>query len=97
LLLNYSGSWSRYQSFREAKDQRRADGAAIRIAKFRRPARVPAELGDIRPAASVKATHAYSQPGTYFPVLRATSQRESDAKTPYARIQNLGRVRVIVK
>jgi hypothetical protein len=30
-------------------------------------------------------------------VLRATSQREGDAKTPYARIQNLGRVRVVVK
>lgn len=58
---------------------------------------VPAEFGDIRPAVSVKATHSYSQPGTYFPVLRATSQREGDPKTPFGRIQNLGRVRVVVK
>jgi len=33
---------------------------------------------------------------TYFPVHRATSQREDDAKTPYARIQNLG-VRFVVQ
>jgi hypothetical protein len=58
---------------------------------------VPAELGDIRPAVSVKATHSYSQPGTYFPVLRATSQREGDRDTPFGRVQNLGRARVVVK
>ena len=58
---------------------------------------VPAELGDIRPAVSVKATHAYLQPGTYFPALRATSQREGDPKTQFGRIQNLGRARVVVK
>jgi len=46
---------------------------------------------------TLKATYSFSQPGTYFPVLRATSQREGDPKTPYARIQNLGRVRVVVK
>ena len=58
---------------------------------------VPAELGDIKPAASVKATHSYSKPGTYFPVLRATSQREGDPKTQFGRIKNLGRARVVVK
>ena len=58
---------------------------------------VPAELSDIRPAVSVKATHAYSHPGTYFPVLRATSQREGEPKTQFGRIQNLGRARVIVR
>ena len=46
---------------------------------------------------SVKTTYAYSQPGTYFPVLRATAQRDGDAKTPYARVQNLGRMPVVVK
>jgi hypothetical protein len=51
------------------------------------------------PAARVtlKAAHAFSKPGTYFPVLRAASQRAGDSKTPYARIQNLGRVRVVVR
>lgn len=58
---------------------------------------VPAELAGISPAVSVNATHAWSQPGTYFPVLRAFSQREGDPKTQFARIQNLGRARVVVK
>lgn len=37
------------------------------------------------------------KPGTYFPVLHATSQREGDPDTPWARIENLDRVRVVVK
>jgi hypothetical protein len=47
--------------------------------------------------ATVTTTHAFDRPGTYFPVLRATSQRQGDANTPYARIQNLARVRVVVE
>jgi hypothetical protein len=43
------------------------------------------------------ADHVFTKPGTYFPALRATSQREGDVNTPYTRIQNLGRVRVVVK
>jgi hypothetical protein len=58
---------------------------------------VPGELGAIAPTVSVQATHTYSQPGTYFPALRATSQRDGDSKTPFARIQNLDRARVVVK
>jgi hypothetical protein len=46
---------------------------------------------------SLSATHSYSKPGTYFAVLRAASQRRGDAKTPYGRIQNLARVRVVVE
>lgn len=46
---------------------------------------------------SVKTTYSYAKPGTYFPVLRAASQRDGDSKTPYTRVQNLGRVRVVVK
>ena len=42
-------------------------------------------------------THRFSKPGTYFPVLRASSQREGNATTVFARVQNLGRVRVVVK
>jgi len=44
----------------------------------------------------VTRTHAFTEPGTYFPALRATSQRQGDPVTPYARIKNLGRVRVVV-
>lgn len=46
--------------------------------------------------AELSSTHAVSSPGTYFVVLRATSHRDGDAQTPYARIQNLARVRVVV-
>jgi hypothetical protein len=46
---------------------------------------------------SLSATFVFAKPGTYFPVLRATSQRQGDMKTPYGRIQNLGRVRVVVQ
>ena len=47
--------------------------------------------------ATVTATYTFSKPGAYFPVLRATSQRLGDAQTPWGRIRNLGRVRVVVK
>jgi hypothetical protein len=41
--------------------------------------------------------HAFRTPGTYFTTIRVISQREGDRTTPYARIQNLDRVRVVVK
>ena len=46
--------------------------------------------------AELSASHAYASPGTYFAVLRVTSQREGNLATPYARIQNLARVRIVV-
>ncbi len=46
---------------------------------------------------TLKTAYTFSRPGTYFPTLRTTAQRQGDARTPYARIQNLGRVRVVVK
>jgi hypothetical protein len=46
---------------------------------------------------TVKAAHAFSEPGTYFPALRAASHRQGDFKTRFCRIQNLGRVRVVVR
>ena len=47
--------------------------------------------------AYLKTTYSFPRPGTYFTTLRVASQRQGDTKTPYARIQNLGRVRVVVK
>lgn len=47
--------------------------------------------------ATVKAKFKFNKAGTYFPTLRVTSQRAGDAKTPFARIQNLDRVRVVVR
>ncbi|MBA4302069.1 MAG: hypothetical protein C0433_18495 [Cyclobacterium sp.] len=46
---------------------------------------------------TVEVTYTFSKPGTYFPTLRVASQRDGNAKTPYTRIQNLDRVRVVVK
>lgn len=43
-----------------------------------------------------KAKHKFTKAGTYFPTVRVISQREGDADTPYTRIQNLDRVRVVV-
>jgi hypothetical protein len=58
----------------------------------------PGQLSDHRSArVAVTASHAYTHPGVYFVAIRATSQRQGDAETPYARAQNLGRVRVAVK
>ena len=44
----------------------------------------------------VTASHAFTDPDTYFPALRVASQRERDPHTPFARSLNLGRVRVVV-
>ncbi|WP_262402957.1 PKD domain-containing protein [Actinomadura sp. CNU-125] len=44
----------------------------------------------------VRATHTYTEPGTYYPVLRAASHRDGDTSTPYALVRNLDRVRVVV-
>ncbi|MFI6252172.1 PKD domain-containing protein [Streptomyces sp. NPDC051016] len=40
--------------------------------------------------------HAFGAPGTYLVTVRARAQREGDASTPFARTDNLARVRVVV-
>lgn len=47
--------------------------------------------------AAVSITHRFDQPGTYFVALRGVSQRQGFAGTPYGRIRNLDRVRVVVR
>ena len=44
---------------------------------------------------TLTASYAFAKPGTYFPVLRAASQREGDVTTPYGRVENIGRARVV--
>lgn len=39
----------------------------------------------------------YDKSGTYFPTVRITSQRQGDAADIYTYVQNLDRVRVVVK
>jgi hypothetical protein len=46
---------------------------------------------------TLKMTYKFTKAGTYFPTLRVASQREGDDQTAFARIQNLDRVRIIVK
>jgi hypothetical protein len=58
---------------------------------------VAAQLDNPQALVRLLATHSYAKAGTYFPVLRAASQRQGDVQTPYARIQNIARVRVVVK
>ncbi|WP_254450146.1 PKD domain-containing protein [Cohnella herbarum] len=53
-------------------------------------------FGNPNQTVGVSVKYTYTKPGTYFPSIRATSQREGDTKTPFANIQNLGRVRVVV-
>jgi len=57
-----------------------------------------AEAADVDRAerVSVERRHAFAGPGTWFPAVRVVSQREGSASTPYARLQNLARVRVVV-
>jgi hypothetical protein len=38
----------------------------------------------------------FGQAGTYFPALRVVAQRDGDQRTPFARIENLARLRVVV-
>jgi hypothetical protein len=35
-------------------------------------------------------------PGTYFPAVRVVANRNGDQTSPYARIQNLARARIVV-
>jgi hypothetical protein len=53
-------------------------------------------FGPTRRTVEVKVTFTYMTPGTYYPALRATAQREGDTATPFALVQNLGRVRIVV-
>ena len=48
------------------------------------------------PRITLTRRQSFAKPGTYFPALRVHAQRQGNAKTPYARVANLGRVRVVV-
>ncbi|HEX7986439.1 MAG TPA: hypothetical protein VF616_23170, partial [Duganella sp.] len=57
----------------------------------------PATLA--RGAANVWTTSTdirYERPGTYYPVLRVTAQRDGNA-AEFAQVRNLARVRVVVE
>jgi hypothetical protein len=45
--------------------------------------------------ATATTSYSFSKPGTYFATLRVASQRQPDG-TPYAEVENLARVRIVV-
>jgi hypothetical protein len=47
--------------------------------------------------AVIEAFHAFAKPGTYFPILRVSSQRKGNPDDVFTQVKNLCRVRVIVK
>jgi hypothetical protein len=57
---------------------------------------IPAEIGAPAERVTLNASHAYARAGTYFAVIRVGAQRKGDAATPYARVLNLARARVVV-
>lgn len=54
------------------------------------------DVGEPTERVTLTATHSYSAPGTYFAVLKVAGQRQGNAATPYGRVLNLARVRVVV-
>jgi hypothetical protein len=47
-------------------------------------------------ALKLDTRYAFAKPGTYFPTVRAVSHREGDVSATALRVENLGRVRVVV-
>lgn len=45
----------------------------------------------------VQQAHTYKKAGTYYAVLNVASQRQGNAKTQFGLVQNLARVRVVVR
>ena len=58
---------------------------------------VSSEVSGKAPTALVRTSYTFTNPGTYFAVLRGYSQRAAAAGTPFARIRNLARARVVIK
>ncbi len=58
---------------------------------------VKAPVAGGKPAVTVRVSHAFSAPGTYFVTLRGYAQRRNARNTPFALIRNLARARVVVK
>ncbi|MEZ3471172.1 MAG: PKD domain-containing protein [Schaedlerella sp.] len=54
------------------------------------------ELTDNGQRAVIRAEHTYDEPGTYFAVIRVSSERNGEAGAFFTQVRNLERVRVIV-
>jgi hypothetical protein len=49
------------------------------------------------PDTVAEQTTSFTEPGTYFVTVRVTAQREDDPTTPFARVANLARARIVVR
>jgi hypothetical protein len=58
-----------------------------------------ADRQSVAAAASVtqERRHLFREPGTHFVTVRAVAQQAADGESPFGRIQNLARVRVVVR
>ena len=57
---------------------------------------VAAKISKPKRKVMLRAEYTYPEPGTYFPVLRAASQRDGNPDDPFTQVLNLDRVRVVV-
>jgi hypothetical protein len=57
----------------------------------------PRPFGPPRESVRVSTTHTYATPGTYMATLRVTAHRDGDPDAPFAKVRNLGQVRVVVR
>jgi hypothetical protein len=55
-----------------------------------------AETFDVAERVARTRRHAFDAPGTYFPTVRIAAHRRGDAASPFGRLQNLARSRVVV-
>ena len=55
------------------------------------------EAVEAAPRLIVERRFSFAEAGTYFPTVRVVAQRDANRTTPYARLQNLARVRVVVR
>ncbi|MCX7864533.1 MAG: hypothetical protein N2423_05805, partial [Novosphingobium sp.] len=57
---------------------------------------VTADIGAPAERVTLIACHRYDTPGTRFPALRVAAQREGNPDTPYALVENIALVRVVI-
>lgn len=58
------------------------------------------EIDDVTEATSLltlERHRIYTTPGTHFITVRVSAQRDYDPETPFARVDNVGRVRIVVR
>jgi hypothetical protein len=76
------------------------DGAGVIVASewdFEGSGRFsPADAAEPTVTVLAERRFSFGSPGTYFPTVRVASHRDGDGTSPYARLQNLARARVVV-